>query len=55
MLKESACYAGDTEDADLIPGLGIPPGVGNDNLLWYSCLENSMAEEADRIQSIGSK
>ena len=27
-------------DADLIPGLGRSPGVGNDNLLQYSCLEN---------------
>ena len=29
-------------DADLIPGLGRSPGVENDNLLQYSCLENSM-------------
>ena len=26
----------------LIPGLGRSPGVGNGNLLQYSCLENSM-------------
>ena len=26
----------------LIPGLGRFPGVGNGNLLQYSCLENSM-------------
>ena len=25
-----------------IPGSGRPPGVGNGNLLQYSCLENSM-------------
>ena len=31
-----------TGDADSIPGLGRFPGVGNDNLLRYSCLENSM-------------
>ena len=24
------------------PGSGISPGVGNDNLLQYSCLENPM-------------
>ena len=24
-----------------IPGSGRSPGVENDNLLWYSCLENS--------------
>ena len=27
---------------DLIPVLGRSPGVGNGNLLQYSCLENSM-------------
>ena len=29
-------------DADLIPGLGRSPGVGNGNLLQYSCLENPL-------------
>ena len=29
------------EDVGLIPGLGGSPEVGNDNLLQYSCLENS--------------
>ena len=38
-VKESA---GDTKDASLIPGLGRSPGVGNGNLLWYSCLGNAM-------------
>ena len=37
--KESACNAG---DLGLIPGQGRSPGEGNDNPLWYSCLENSM-------------
>ena len=40
--KESACNAGDTEDAGLIPGLGKSSGVGNDNPLQYSCLGNPM-------------
>ena len=31
-----------TRDAVSIPGLGRSPGVGNDNPLQYSCLENSM-------------
>ena len=35
--KESACNAG---DPGLIPGLGRFPGVGNGNLLQYSCLRN---------------
>ena len=34
--------AGDTRDSGSIPGLGGYPGVGNGNLLQYSCLENSM-------------
>ena len=37
--KESACNAG---NSSLIPELGRSPGEGNDNLLQYSCLENSM-------------
>ena len=36
--KESACNAGDQGS---IPGSGRSLGVGNDNLLQYSCLENS--------------
>ena len=45
MGKESACNAGDAGDMGLIPGLGKSPGVGNGNLLQYSCLENSMDRE----------
>ena len=30
------------EDMGLIPGSGRSPGEGNDNSIWYSCLENSM-------------
>ena len=40
--KESACNAGDTGDAGLIPGSGRSPGGGNDNPLQYPCLENPM-------------
>ena len=36
--EESACNA---VDVSWIPGSGRSPGVENDNLLWYSCLENS--------------
>ena len=39
MVKNLPANAGDT---DLIPGLGRSPGVGNNNLLQYSCLKNSM-------------
>ena len=38
MVKESFCKAGDT---GLNPGLGRSPGGGHDNLIQYSCLENS--------------
>ena len=34
--------AGDGKDMDSIPGSGRSPGVGNDNLLQYSHLENTM-------------
>ena len=34
------------EDLGLIPGSGRSPGVGNDYLLQYSCLENSMQRGA---------
>ena len=37
--KESTCSEG---DVGLIPGVGRPPGEGNDNPLQYSCLGNSM-------------
>ena len=40
--KGSACNAGDTGDADSIPGSGRSPGEGNGNPLQYSCLENPM-------------
>ena len=33
-------------DAGSNPGLGRSPGVGNGNLLQYSCLENSMGRRA---------
>ena len=39
MVKNLPANAG---DAGSIPGLGRSPGVGNGNLLQYSCLENSM-------------
>ena len=41
--KESACNAG---DLGLILGSGRSPREENDNLLQYSCLENSMERGA---------
>ena len=45
--KESACNAGDTGDAGLIPGLGRSPWGRHGDPLQYSCLENSM-DSGDR-------
>ena len=49
MVKNPPANAGDTRDAGSIPGLGRSPGVGNDNLLQYSCLENSMDRGAWQV------
>ena len=48
MVKNPPANAGDTEDAGLIPGLGKSSGVGNDNPLQYSCLENLVGRRAWR-------
>ena len=40
--SESTCYAEDTGDQGLIPGLGRSPAGGHDNPLQYSCLEIPM-------------
>ena len=45
-LPASVGDAGDTGDADSIPGSGRSSGVRNGNPLQYSCLENSMGRGA---------
>ena len=42
MVKSPPANAGDAGDSGSIPGSGSSPGIGNNNLLQYSCLENSM-------------
>ena len=42
VVKNAPGNAGDARDVGSIPGLGRSPGVGNGDLFWYSCLENSM-------------
>ena len=42
MVKKPPADAGDARDVGLIPGSGKSPGVGNGNLLQYSCLKNYM-------------
>ena len=44
--KDSACYVGDTGDADSIPGLGRSLGEGSGNPLQYSCLGNPVDKGA---------
>ena len=39
VVKNPPANAGDVREADSIPGLGRSPGVGNVNLLQYSCPE----------------
>ena len=41
-IKYLPANAGDSRDKGSIPGSGRAPGERNDNLLQYSCLENSM-------------
>ena len=41
-VKNPPASAGDVRDLSLIPGSGRFPRVGNDNVVQYSCLENSM-------------
>ena len=48
MVKNLPAHAGDAGDMDLILGSGRSPGVGNDNLLRYPCLENPMNRGAWR-------
>ena len=40
IVKNPLANAGNIRDESLIPGLGRSPGIGNDNLLQYSYLEN---------------
>ena len=46
VVKNLPANIGDARDLGLIPESGRPPGVGNDNPLQYSCLENYMDWEA---------
>ena len=42
VVKSPPGSAGETRHLGTIPGSGRSPGVGNDNPLQCSCLENSM-------------
>ena len=49
VVKNPPVNAGDAGDVGLIPVSGRYPGVGNGNLLQYSCLENSMDRRAWQV------
>ena len=55
MVKNPLVSAEDPRDVSLIPGSGRCPGVGNGNLLQYSCLQNSMYRGACQLQTMGSQ
>ena len=42
VVKNLPANSGHSGDASLIPASGRFPGLGNGNLLQYSCLKNSM-------------
>ena len=42
VVKNLPAKAGDARDTSSVPRLERSPGVGNDDSLQYSCLENSM-------------
>ena len=46
MVNNLPANAGDTGS---VPGSGVYPGVGNDNPLQYSCLENAMDRGAWQV------
>ena len=46
MVKNPPANAGDTTNSDLILGVGRSHGIGNGNLLQYSCMKNSMDRRA---------
>ena len=46
VVKNTPANTGDARDTSSIPGSGRSPGVGNGNLLQYSCLENPMERGA---------
>ena len=45
VVKNLPAKARHTKDVVSIPRSGRSPGIGNGNLLQYSCLENSMGRE----------
>ena len=55
MVKNPPAKARHAKDMGSIPGSGRSPGVGNGNLLQYSCMENSMDRGSHWAHSTVSK
>ena len=55
LVKNPPVKAGDSADADSIPGLGRYPGEGNGNRLQELCLEISWTEEPGGLQPVVAK
>ena len=55
VVKNLFANSGDAGDMSSIPGSGRSFGGGNGNPIQYSCLENPMVDEPDRLQSTGSQ
>ena len=49
MVKNLTANAGGTRGVGSVPGSGRSPGVGNDNPIQYSCLENSVDRGTWRV------
>ena len=54
VVKNPPANEGDARDMVSIPRMGGSPGVGNGNLLQYSCLENSMERGAWRAKELNT-
>jgi len=55
VIKNPPASERDAREAGLVLGWGRSPGVGNGNLLQYSCLENPMGRGRDEYEVRESK
>ena len=53
VVKNLPANAGDSGSVGVIPGSGSSLREGNGTPLQYSCLDNLMAEEPGKLQSMG--
>ena len=55
VVKKPPANAGDARDSNLIPELGISPGIGNGNQSSIHAWKIPWTEEPGRLQSMRSK